>query len=92
MRPSLAIGTPGHFGMGMEPIFDADSTVFFDLNAKRQDKADAKRCYVLNAYSPRAYEEEFDDDPATWSRRSRRRAASVGPRRRRRGPRNLRPG
>lgn len=50
----------------MEPIFDADSTVFFDLNAKRQDKSDAKRCYVLNAYSPRAYEAEFNDDPATW--------------------------
>jgi hypothetical protein len=28
----------------IEPIFDADSSVFFDLNAKRQDKADAKRC------------------------------------------------
>jgi Phage P22-like portal protein len=52
----------------MEPIFDADSTVFFDLNAKRQDKSDAKRCYVLNAYSPRAYAEEFDDDPSTWSK------------------------
>jgi hypothetical protein len=28
----------------IEPIFDADSSVFFDLEAKRQDKADAKRC------------------------------------------------
>jgi hypothetical protein len=52
----------------MEPIFDADSTVFFDLNAKRQDKSDAKRCYVLNAYSPRAYEAEFGDNPSTWSK------------------------
>jgi hypothetical protein len=33
--------------IAIEPIFDADSCVFFDLGAKRQDKADAKRCYVL---------------------------------------------
>jgi hypothetical protein len=25
-----------------EPIFDADSSVFFDLNSKRQDKSDAQ--------------------------------------------------
>lgn len=52
----------------IEPIFDADSTVFFDLNAKRQDKSDARRCYVLTPYARRAYQEEFNDDPATWPR------------------------
>lgn len=50
----------------IEPIFDADSCVFFDLGAKRQDKADAKHCFVLTAYPPDAYEEEFEDDPTTW--------------------------
>ncbi|WP_097303832.1 portal protein [Pseudomonas chlororaphis] len=50
----------------IEPIFDADSSVFFDLNAKRQDKSDAKRCYVLTAMSPGAYQEEWGDDPASW--------------------------
>lgn len=50
----------------MEPIHDADSCVFFDLGAKRQDKSDAKRCYVLTPYPRKAYEEEFDDDPASW--------------------------
>lgn len=50
----------------IEPIFDADSTVFFDLDAKRQDKADAKRCYVLTPYTHKAYRDEFDDDPASW--------------------------
>jgi hypothetical protein len=50
----------------IEPIFDADSTVFFDLDAKRQDKADAKRCYVLTPWTHDAYKEEFDDDPASW--------------------------
>jgi hypothetical protein len=50
----------------MEPIFDADSCVFFDLGAKRYDKADAKRCFVLTPYTRRDYEEQFDDDPASW--------------------------
>ena len=49
-----------------EPIFDADSCVFFDLNAKRQDKSDGTRCYVLTGMSPAAYKAEYGDDPASW--------------------------
>lgn len=55
-----------HQRIRIEPIFDADSSVFFDLNAKRQDKADAKRCYVLTAMTRDAYREEYGDDPASW--------------------------
>lgn len=50
----------------IEPIFDADSCVFFDLDAKRQDKADAKHCFVLTSMTHSAYEAEYDDSPATW--------------------------
>lgn len=50
----------------IEPIFDADSSVFFDLNAKRQDKSDAKKCWVLTAWSRRAYKDRWGDDPASW--------------------------
>jgi hypothetical protein len=50
----------------IEPIFDADSSVFFDLDAKRQDKADAKYCFVLYSMSFQAYRDEFNDDPTTW--------------------------
>ena len=50
----------------IEPIFDADSCVFFDLGAKRQDKSDAKRCYVLTSMTPEAYRDEYGDDPASW--------------------------
>ena len=50
----------------IEPIFDADSSVFFDLNAKRQDKSDAKYCFVINSVTRQAYMEEWNDDPATW--------------------------
>ena len=50
----------------IEPIFDADSSVFFDLNAKRQDKADAKFCYVVTSMTRASYKEEWGDDPTDW--------------------------
>ena len=49
-----------------EPIFDADKSVFFDLNAKRQDKSDAMFAFVLTAMTPEAYKAEWNDDPASW--------------------------
>lgn len=50
----------------IEPIFDADSCVFFDLDAKRQDKADASCCFVLSAMTVEAYKAEWDEDPSTF--------------------------
>ena len=52
----------------IEPIMDADSTVFFDLQAKRQDKADAQYCFVLSSMTPEAYMEQWGDDPTTWQK------------------------
>lgn len=49
-----------------EPIYDADSCVYFDLDAKRYDKSDAKRCYVIYSQTREAYKEEWGDDPASW--------------------------
>lgn len=51
-----------------EPIFDADSSVFFDLQAKRQDKSDARKCFVLSSMTTQAYIDEWGDDPATWTK------------------------
>lgn len=52
----------------IEPIFDADSCVFFDLDAKRQDKADAKRCFVLTSITKEAYEEEYGTYPVSMDK------------------------
>lgn len=49
----------------IEPIFDADSCVFFDLDAKRQDKADASYAFVLSAMTPEAFMAEWDDAPTS---------------------------
>lgn len=50
----------------IEPIYDADASVFFDLDSKRQDKADAKFCFIVVSISLDAFKEEFDDNPADW--------------------------
>lgn len=52
--------------VAIEPIFDADSCVFFSLDGKRQDKRDATKCFVLSPMTRRGYMEEYNDDPASW--------------------------
>jgi hypothetical protein len=49
-----------------EPIFDADSSVFFDLNSKRQDKSDALFCFVVTSMTRDSYKEVYNDDPTDW--------------------------
>jgi hypothetical protein len=50
----------------LEPIFDADQTVFFDVSAKRQDKADAKYAWHIISMTPDAYEERFSKSPSSF--------------------------
>jgi hypothetical protein len=50
----------------IEPIFDADTSVFFDLDSKRYDKSDAKYCFVISSMTPEEYIAQFDDDPTSW--------------------------
>lgn len=51
-----------------EPITDADQRVFFDLDAKRQDKKDARFCFVLTGISRATFEEEYADNvPADFA-------------------------
>lgn len=52
----------------IEPIYDADSSVFFDLNAKRQDKSDARFCFVVRSMTTQSFIDEWDQDPTTWSK------------------------
>jgi 23S rRNA maturation mini-RNase III len=50
----------------VEPLFDADQTVYFSLDGKRQDKADATRCFVLTSMTHAAYKEMYGQDPTSW--------------------------
>jgi hypothetical protein len=42
-----------------EPIYSAYATVIFDSGAKRQDKADARRCHELIELTEEQFEEQF---------------------------------
>ena len=55
-----------HQRIRIEPIFDADTSVYFDLDAKRYDKSDARFCFVISSMTPDEYEEQFDDQPSSW--------------------------
>ncbi len=52
----------------IEPITDADVSVWFDPDAKRYDKSDAKWAMVIFSMSPDAYREEYDREPTTLAR------------------------
>ena len=52
----------------IKPIVDADSCVFFDLDAKRQDKADAKHAWILSSVTYDAYKEEWGKDPTSLNK------------------------
>ena len=54
----------------IEPIYDADLSVFFDPNSRRQDKSDARYCFVLNAMTRDAYTEAYGEDPSSWPKRT----------------------
>lgn len=44
----------------IEPIVDADTSVYFDIDSKSQDKSDATKCWVVKSVTPEYLEEEFD--------------------------------
>lgn len=51
-----------------EAIPDADTCVFYNADAKQQDKSDATKCWVLDKMSLAAYKKKWGDDPASWPR------------------------
>jgi hypothetical protein len=50
-----------------EPIPDADTSVYFDVNSKRMDKSDARYAFKLVPMSPEAFEREWPKAPALSS-------------------------
>jgi hypothetical protein len=47
----------------IDPIPDADNSVFFDIDAKRYDKADASYGFIISGMQPDAYGEMSGEDP-----------------------------
>jgi len=57
-----------HQRIRIETIYDADQSVWFDGDAKAQNKSDAKRAWLLFTMSRDAFEEDYPDaSPTTFS-------------------------
>lgn len=52
--------------IAFQPIYDADSSVYFDLSSNRQDKSDANFCFVLSSIQRSAYIEKYGESPSSW--------------------------
>lgn len=53
--------------IAIEPIFEADRNVWWGVESRRQDKSDAKRCWVITGLTREAYEEEYGEEaPASF--------------------------
>lgn len=57
-----------HQRIRFEPIYDADSSVWFDLDSKRQDKSDAKFCFVISSMTHEAFKDEYKKDPTSFDK------------------------
>lgn len=52
--------------IAMEPIYEADRSVFFDIGCRKYDKSDAERAWVLTAIPRKVYEAKYSDSPSSW--------------------------
>jgi hypothetical protein len=55
-----------HQRIAFDYIPDADISVAFDMNSKRQDKSDAKWGGIVTSMTREAYEEEYGEHAASW--------------------------
>ncbi|MBL4766513.1 MAG: hypothetical protein JKY94_02160, partial [Rhodobacteraceae bacterium] len=52
----------------IETIHEADQSVFFDPDAKEQDKSDAHYCFVITSMSRARYEDKYKDSVSSWDK------------------------
>jgi hypothetical protein len=50
----------------LEPVNDAESSLFFDANAKMQDKSDAEHAFLITPWTYRAFVAKYGEDAASW--------------------------
>lgn len=55
----------GYQKVCLEPVPDANTTVFFDASSRRKDKSDAGHALLLTAMTPDVYRERFKAEPVS---------------------------
>ncbi|WP_131669245.1 portal protein [Psychrobacter pygoscelis] len=55
-----------HQRIRIKPIFEADTCVYWDANAKRYDKADANHVTIVTSMSKSAFEAKYHKEPCSF--------------------------
>lgn len=50
----------------LEPINDAESSLYFDANSKLKDKSDAEHAFLIVPWTRRAFVAKYGEDCASW--------------------------
>lgn len=66
LRAELEPGSDERQRICLEAVPDAESVLFFDVNAKRKDKSDAGHAFLITPWSRRAFVEEYGEEVASF--------------------------
>lgn len=56
----------GYQRICLEPINDAESTLFFDANAKMKDKSDARHAFLITPWVRQSFIDTYGEECASW--------------------------
>lgn len=66
LRAEYESGDSGPQRICLEPVNDAESTLFFDANARRKDKSDAGHAFLITPWTRSAFVAEYGEEAASW--------------------------
>lgn len=55
-----------HQRICLEPINDAETSLYFDANAKTKDKSDAEHAFLITPWSRKAFVAEYGEECSDW--------------------------
>jgi hypothetical protein len=66
LRAEYERGSKDYQRICLEPINDAEASLFFDANAKLKDKSDSEHGFLITPWARKAFIAKYKDDCASW--------------------------
>jgi len=66
LRAEYEKGAEKYQRICLEPVNDAESSLFFDANAKLKDKSDAEHAFLITPWTRRAFVAKYGKECASW--------------------------
>ena len=66
LRAEYERGSDEYQRICLEPVNDAEATLFFDANAKLKDKSDAGHAFLITPWTRKAFVAEYGEECASW--------------------------